>query len=55
MTAKANRLCLHPLSDDTERRQREIERLRRDGYRLVEVWQEPAGWYGKFLAPDRVA
>lgn len=57
MTATvANRLCLHPLPADEERRAREIERVRREGYRLLEVWQERNGtWYGRFLAPDRTA
>lgn len=57
MTSKAvNRLCLHPLPANQERRLREIEKLHRDGYRLLETWQERDGaWYGRFLAPDRVA
>ncbi|HYG60502.1 MAG TPA: hypothetical protein VD902_20715 [Symbiobacteriaceae bacterium] len=56
MAKSANRLCLHPLPSDEERRTREIERICRDGYRLLETWQERDGaWYGKFLAPERVA
>ncbi|HYF95349.1 MAG TPA: hypothetical protein VD969_24320 [Symbiobacteriaceae bacterium] len=57
MTARAtNRLCLHPLPADEDRRTREVERICRDGYKLIEIWRERDGtWYGKFLAPDRVA
>ena len=56
MATRQNRLCLHPLPSDQERREREIERVCRNGYTLVETWQERDGvWYGKFLASDRIA
>lgn len=57
MTARAaNRLCLHPLPADPDQRMTEIERVCRNGYTHIETWQERDGaWYGKFLAPDRVA
>jgi hypothetical protein len=49
-------LCLHPLPADPERREREIERVCREGYRLLETWREPDGtWFGRFVAPSRPA
>ena len=55
MRSVSLRMAIHPLPTDAERRTREIERVRRDGYQLLELWQERGEWWGRFLAPARVA
>lgn len=50
------RLAIHPLPADALRREREIDRVTRMGYRLLETYRERDGsWWGKFEAPARCA
>jgi len=49
-------MAIAPLPADAARREVEILRISREGYHLLELWVEVDGtWYGRFLAPDRVA